>query len=34
LIESFHGRYCQVQTTVHASWHRLKQNSTFKHERI
>jgi hypothetical protein len=29
LIEPVHERYCQVQTTVHVPYHRLKQNSTF-----
>jgi hypothetical protein len=32
LIDPVNGRYCQVQTTVRASYHRLKQNSTFKQE--
>jgi hypothetical protein len=32
LIEPVHGRYWKVQVTVHAPYHRLKQNSTFKHE--
>jgi hypothetical protein len=34
LIEPVHGIYCQVQTTVQAPWHQLKQNSTFKHEMV
>jgi hypothetical protein len=30
LIEPVYGRYCNVQTNVHARKHRLKRNSTFK----
>jgi hypothetical protein len=32
LIEPVRGRYWKVQVTVHVPYHRLKQNSTFKHE--